>query len=82
MITKRELDAITGDSRREARMAEYIANNGGQFVFNKHNGWGYRPEKVINNQLEKLDRRAEKKESAVKSKAKAKEKKSFLKLRK
>ena len=75
MISKRELGAIVTDSRRELKMADYIAQNGGKFIFDKHNGWFYEPEKVIKNQLEKLDRRAEKKESA-------KKKKNFLKLRK
>ena len=75
MISKRELDTIVTDSRRELKMADYIADNGGEFIFDKHNGWSYKPEQVVYNQLERLDRRAEKKESAVK-------KKSFLKLRK
>ena len=82
MISKRELDAIVTDSRRELKMADYIADNGGEFIFDKHNGWSYKPEQVVYNQLERLDRRAEKKANEVKAKTKAKEKKSFLKLRK
>ena len=82
MISKRELDAIVTDSRRELKIADYVANNGGEFVDDKHNGWSYITESAIDNRLEKLDRRAEKKASAVKAKAKAKEKKAFLKLRK
>jgi len=82
MISKRELDAITCDSRREARIADYVAANGGKFILDKHNGWSYIPENAIDNRLEKLDRREAKKESTVKAKAKAKEKKAFLRLRK
>lgn len=74
MISKRELDAIVTDSRRDLKMADYIADNGGEFIFDKHIGWSYKPEQVIYNQLEKLDRRAEKKESTIK-------KRNFLKLR-
>ena len=57
-MSPRELAAIVSDSRRIARMEEYIANHGGKFVWNQHTGWSYVPEQVISNKVEKFEKRA------------------------
>jgi len=67
-MNKRELDSIVNDSRKISRMENYIAQNGGQFLFNKHTGWTYEPPKVVKNVAEKVVKRAEQKAKEVKRK--------------
>ena len=67
-MNKRELDSIVNDSRRISRMENYIAEHGGQFIFNKHVGWTYEPPQVVKNVAEKVVKRAEKKTKEVKRK--------------
>ena len=50
------------------RMEDYVANHGGKFVFNQHTGWTYEAPQVIKNVVEKVAKRAEKKDKEVKSK--------------
>tara|TARA_Y100001937_G_scaffold128637_1_gene206384 strand:+ start:1319 stop:1564 length:246 start_codon:yes stop_codon:yes gene_type:complete len=81
MISKRELERIVNNSRRDALMREYVELNGGSFE-RVRGRWVYNEEVVVDNRIEKQERRESKKETKVKAKKKAKEKKSFLKLRK
>jgi len=81
MISKRELESIVNNSRRDALMKEYVELNGGSFE-RVGKRWVYNEEATIVNRIEKQERREKKRGSEVKSKEKAKEKKSFLKLRK
>ena len=55
----REIARIVNDSRRIALMREYVANHGGKFDWNQHTGWTYIPEQVVDNRVEKTERRAE-----------------------
>jgi len=54
----RELEAIVNNSRRIQMMEDYIATHGGKFEWDKHCGWGYIPEKVVSNKIEKFEKRA------------------------
>jgi len=81
MISKKELESIVNNSRRDALMKEYVELNGGSFE-RVGKRWVYNEEATIVNRIEKQERREKKKDSEVKAKKKAKEKKSFLKLRK
>lgn len=58
-MSPREIARITSDSRRIRLMEDYIAKHGGQFVWNQHTGWSYVAEQVIDNKLEKTEKRAE-----------------------
>ena len=81
MISKKELEKIVNNSRRDTLMREYVELHGGSFE-RVGRRWIYNEELAIDNQIEKQERREKKKDSEVKAKKKAKEKKSFLKLRK
>ena len=81
MISKKKLESIVNNSRRDALMKEYVELNGGSFE-RVGKRWVYNEEATIVNRIEKQERREKKRDSEVKSKEKAKEKKSFLKLRK
>ena len=81
MISKRELEKIVNNSRRDTLMREYVELNGGSFE-RIRGRWVYNEEPAIVNRIEKQERREKIKDSEVKAKKKAKEKKSFLKLRK
>jgi len=81
MISKKELESIVNNSRRDALMKEYVELNGGSFE-RVGKRWVYNEEATIVNRIEKQERREKKRDSEVKAKKKAKEKKSFLKLRK
>ena len=81
MISKRKLESIVNNSRRNALMKEYVELNGGSFE-RIGSRWVYNEEVVVDNRIEKQERREKIRDSEVKSKEKAKEKRSFFKLRK
>ena len=81
MISKRKLESIVNNSRRDALMKEYVELHGGSFE-RVGARWVYNEEVAVDNRIEKQERREKKRDSEVKAKKKAKEKKSFLKLRK
>ena len=58
-MSPREIARIANDSRRIRLMEDYIAKHGGKFVWNQHTGWSYVAEKVIDNRLEKMEKRTE-----------------------
>jgi len=66
-MNKNKLESIVNNSRRDAIMEKYVAEHGGSFK-NGRCGWEYEEPKVINNQVEKFEKRAEKREKEVKRK--------------
>ena len=81
MISKRKLESIVNNSRRDALMKEYVELHGGSFE-RIGSRWIYNEEFAVDNRIEKQERREKIRDSEVKSKEKAKEKRSFFKLRK
>jgi len=63
-MNKRKLESIANNSRRDAIMEKYVAEHGGNFTKGRC-GWEYEEPKVINNQVEKFEKRVEKKEKEV-----------------
>ena len=67
-MNKRQLEGIVNNSRRDALMADYVAKHGGEFVKGRA-GWEYIEEKVVHNQVKKVEKRKVERKKAVENKS-------------
>ena len=67
-MNKRQLEAIVNNSRRDRLMEDYVAKHGGEFVKGRV-GWEYIEEKVVHNQVKKVEKRKAQRNKEVENKS-------------